>query len=489
MSFVSLAFVIFALLTTVGANWIRSDRAFEWFSVVANAVFILSFSPVGAIALYGFVMLGFAAMHATNRWGAKGLASAIVALLVVFVILKKYEFVPSFLLEPLTSVPVEIGLSYVLFRVLHTVADAKTLGELPRLLGYMNYCLSCFALISGPIQRWEQYRLALGERRSALADRSRAARAMSRIATGYVRVVLLAPLTLAVQGWLLVLAAGGRLYRGQMAAVIPLAQGSVVAIALMVLAAALWLVFLYFNFAGYCDIVIGWARICGLDLPENFDRPFLANSFLEYWNRWHMTLSRWFRIYVFTPVLKILTKKRPEQGHAAANATVALFITFLLVGLWHGTTLTFLIYGAFCGVGAGVNYFYRDRLREWLGRERFGRINAAVVYQSLCAGITFCYLGIAAGPFWLDRATYLSFLRQLAGQGALAVVLACLVICGGIWLGRRIYAVLSRLRSIESAEPKWWRTPEFSAALKINLTLLALLGDSAGIPDFIYGGF
>ena len=112
-----------------------------------------------------------------------------------------------------------------------------------------------------------------------------------------------------------------------------------------------------------------------------------------------------------------------------------------------------------------------------------------MVYQSLCAGITFCYLSIAAGPFWLDRAAYLSFLAQMAGKGALAIVVVCPVICGGIWLGRRIYAVLSRPGRIEPAEPQWWRTPEFSAALKINLTLLLLLGDNAAIPDFIYRGF
>jgi alginate O-acetyltransferase complex protein AlgI len=111
---------------------------------------------------------------------------------------------------------------------------------------------------------------------------------------------------------------------------------------LAVACAAVFFAFqIYCDFSGYTDIAIGCARIMGVQLTENFDRPYLATSITEFWRRWHISLSTWFRDYVYIP----LGGSRVLKWRMYYN----LFITFLVSGLWHGANWTFVIWGAFHG--------------------------------------------------------------------------------------------------------------------------------------------
>jgi alginate O-acetyltransferase complex protein AlgI len=98
---------------------------------------------------------------------------------------------------------------------------------------------------------------------------------------------------------------------------------------------------IYFDFSGYSDMAIGLARMFGLRFPENFDRPYAAVSITDFWRRWHMSLSRWFRDYVYFPL-----------GGSRRSAAVTyrnLVIVFVLTGVWHGANWTFLVWGLFHG--------------------------------------------------------------------------------------------------------------------------------------------
>lgn len=99
---------------------------------------------------------------------------------------------------------------------------------------------------------------------------------------------------------------------------------------------------IYCDFSGYTDIAIGAARILGIDLSENFRRPYLAQSVTEFWRRWHITLSTWLRDYLYIPL-------GGNRGPAPATAR-NLFITMLIGGLWHGAAWTFVVWGALHGV-------------------------------------------------------------------------------------------------------------------------------------------
>ncbi|MBB3179826.1 MBOAT family protein [Variovorax sp. Sphag1AA] len=98
---------------------------------------------------------------------------------------------------------------------------------------------------------------------------------------------------------------------------------------------------IFFDFSGYSDMAIGMGRMLGFKFPENFDQPYRSQSITEFWRRWHMTLSRWFRDYVYIPL----------GGNRAGpiNTYLNLLIVFTLCGLWHGAAYTFLIWGLFHG--------------------------------------------------------------------------------------------------------------------------------------------
>jgi alginate O-acetyltransferase complex protein AlgI len=99
---------------------------------------------------------------------------------------------------------------------------------------------------------------------------------------------------------------------------------------------------IYFDFSGYSDMAIGLARMFGFRFPENFDRPYSAVSMTDFWRRWHITLSRWFRDYVYIP----LGGSRVSQAVTVRN----LMIIFLLVGAWHGAAWPFILWGVYHGL-------------------------------------------------------------------------------------------------------------------------------------------
>ena len=98
---------------------------------------------------------------------------------------------------------------------------------------------------------------------------------------------------------------------------------------------------IYFDFSGYSDMAIGLGRMFGFRLPENFDRPYSAASITDFWRRWHMSLSRWFRDYVYIPL--------GGNRHGAARTYRNLIIIFAATGFWHGANWTFLVWGLFHG--------------------------------------------------------------------------------------------------------------------------------------------
>jgi alginate O-acetyltransferase complex protein AlgI len=98
---------------------------------------------------------------------------------------------------------------------------------------------------------------------------------------------------------------------------------------------------IYFDFSGYSDMAIGLALMLGFRLPENFNRPYSAYSITDFWRRWHISLSRWFRDYVYVPL----------GGNRHGNKATCrnLLLVFLLAGIWHGADWTFVVWGAYHG--------------------------------------------------------------------------------------------------------------------------------------------
>lgn len=108
-------------------------------------------------------------------------------------------------------------------------------------------------------------------------------------------------------------------------------------------------VYLFFDFAGYSNMAIGASYIFGVRTPENFNAPFVSKDIKEFWNRWHMTLSFWFRDFLFSRITMALVRSRKIKNKLVI-ATIAFMINMFVMGVWHGLELNYIVYGLYHGV-------------------------------------------------------------------------------------------------------------------------------------------
>src|SRR5690606_25458033 len=111
----------------------------------------------------------------------------------------------------------------------------------------------------------------------------------------------------------------------------------------LVYASVLFFLQIYGDFSGYSDIAIGTAKLFGFKLTKNFNLPYLAKSITDFWQRWHITLTRWFTDYVYFPIIQ-------KNLRGSLRRSCAIFLTMGLIGLWHGANWTFVIFGMFHGL-------------------------------------------------------------------------------------------------------------------------------------------
>ena len=247
----------------------------------------------------------------------------------------------------LTNRPVEnasaldlrwLGFSYIAFRLIHVLRD-KQLGRLPELTlpEFATYVVFFPSLSAGPIDRAERF---AGDLRKDFAlTQDETLFAGQRIVIGLFKKFVVADAL----------------------ALIALND----ALAMQVHAAGWMWVHLYayafqiyFDFSGYTDIAIGIARLVGIKLPENFAAPYLKPSLTQFWNSWHMTLTQWIRAYFFNPF------NRWIRGFKNLPTWTMLFVgqlaTMLLIGLWHGITWNFILWGAWHGLGLFLQNRWSD---------------------------------------------------------------------------------------------------------------------------------
>jgi D-alanyl-lipoteichoic acid acyltransferase DltB (MBOAT superfamily) len=122
---------------------------------------------------------------------------------------------------------------------------------------------------------------------------------------------------------------------------------------------------LYFDFSGYCDMALGIGTLFGLRLPLNFNSPLKATSVIDYWRRWHMTLTRFITSYLYMPAAIRLTRYCHRRGFGPITRFVVavglpVIMTFVLAGLWHGAGWTFVLFGLLWGAALTVNYAWRE---------------------------------------------------------------------------------------------------------------------------------
>ena len=153
------------------------------------------------------------------------------------------------------------------------------------------------------------------------------------------------------------------------------------------LAALFYMLFIFFNFSGYMGVMIGVARLFGRKLPENFDSPFLATNFLDFWNRWHITVSQWFKTYVFNNLLRFLCVRWTRPALVPYFGVIGYFFVFFILGLWHDWGHCFVLLGLLQGLGVSVNKLWEVELRRRFGRQRHAELVGRLWYKMLARSV------------------------------------------------------------------------------------------------------
>ncbi|HEY8291640.1 MAG TPA: MBOAT family O-acyltransferase, partial [Thermomicrobiales bacterium] len=235
---------------------------------------------------------------------------------------------------------------------------------------------------------------------------------------------------------------------------------------------------IYADFSGYTDMAIGIALLLGITFPQNFDRPYSAVSLQDFWRRWHMTLSRWLRDYLYIP----LGGNRKGRGKTYRN----LLLTMTLGGLWHGASLTFIAWGLFHGLGLAVE--------RWLGERRESRgapepETASIGRQWLGRLLTFNLVCVGWVLFRSDNfGTAITVLtRSVTAWGAAAplVTINLLLVIGGALAMHCFPVRLSHWFENAFSEPPLIVQ---GAVMGVVVALIFALGPK-GVAPFIYYQF
>ncbi len=354
---------------------------------------------------------------------------------------------------PAAGLPVPLGVSFFTFKSMSYVIDAyRDEHTRARRFSDVLLYLSFFPqAVSGPISRFGQF--AQGLERPQVGPQQ-AARGLRRFITGFAKKALVSEMAATVVNAAFALGDGLDWRMAWLGAVAYTLQ-------------------IYFDFSGYSDMAIGLGSLLGFKTPENFDYPYVSASITEFWRRWHLSLSLWFRDYLYIP----LGGGRRGTARKCLNKAVV----FLLCGLWHGASWTFVLWGAWHGLLSALESalpmerIQAKPLGRWLGHAyallavcvgfvvfRASSIGeAAAVLRAMFSGFTpspastlalerispavWCALGAgAAGSLpvvpWLERRLKGGWLEVSSYAGAAALFVLCLLAAAGSSFQPFIYA-------------------------------------------------
>lgn len=304
----------------------------------------------------------------------KQASSAGIALIVLAVLLLKYPTYSHFLfrLDPGALSPFAwLGISYMMFRSIDLIlhVSRKRPGGFNALCA-VNYLLFFLPFVSGPINRYDRFAAdaAAPFARPSLDGLMDAA---IRFSIGIIKII-------PVGGWFLANSVGAAHFAD--ATPTPLE---------FVLALYCFYLYIYANFSGYSDCCIAFSRLLGFSMPENFNHPYLARNLQDFWNRWHISLSHWFRDFLFFPSIQFLLKRFPKVS-GTAKSNIAAFFTFSLMGLWHGDSVAWALYGVLLGSGTVASIVYNRFMSRRV--KHYAALQNVFWHRALCAFVTNSYI-------------------------------------------------------------------------------------------------
>ena len=254
----------------------------------------------------------------------------------------------------LLNIVLPIGISFYTFQIISYEVDVYR-GKVKaskNLIEFMTYVFLFPQLIAGPIVRYESVNKELKSRKVTFDDFSSG---VNRFVIGLFKKVVIANNI------------------GELCNI--LVGSTEVSVLLYWVLGISYMLQIYFDFSGYSDIAIGIGKMIGFKFPENFNYPYIADSVTNFWRRWHMTLSSWFKDYVYIP----LGGNRVSILKHIRN----IFIVWMLTGLWHGASWNFIIWGLYFGVILIIEKYFLNKVLEKLPKV------IRIIYTSFVVMISF----------------------------------------------------------------------------------------------------
>lgn len=346
MLFNSLHFLYFFLIVT--PLYFLLPHRFRWQLLLAASVyFYMVFMPI-YILILGFTIIvdyyaGIYIENSTGKRRKRFLIMSLIANIGVLAVFKYYNFLNENLSVLLNSIGYEnnipnlwillpVGLSFHTFQAMsYTIEVYRGNHKAERNFGiYSLYVMFYPQLVAGPIERPQNILYQFYERHSF--DYQRVTSGLKLMAWGLFKKVVIAD---RLSSFVDAVYMKPFQFEG-----FPL-----------ILATVFFAIQIYCDFSGYSDMAIGSARIMGFDLMKNFDRPYFSKSISEFWKRWHISLSTWFRDYLYIS----MGGNRKGEVRTAMN----LLITFVISGLWHGANWTYVIWGGLNGIFLVIENYLR----------------------------------------------------------------------------------------------------------------------------------
>jgi alginate O-acetyltransferase complex protein AlgI len=345
MLFNSFAFLLVFLPLALGLHWLVERFRPDW---------RLPLLAVLSLAFYGYwdwrfvpllvvsIFTNWRIAEAFHKTGTGRLVTlAIAANIAVLALFKYFNFFSGIgaslgLPAPRFELALPLGISFFTFHHVMYLTDLRR-GEAPRydLVRYALYIAFFPQVLAGPLVRWREIMHQFDERPYQRPDAAeRFARGLMLLTVGLAKKVFVSDPLSEYATPVFAAAAAGKLV-----SLVEAWQG-LLAFTFQI----------YFDFSGYTDMALGLALLFGIVLPQNFDVPYRARSLRDFWRRWHMTLSRFLRDYLYIPL--------GGSRHGLPLQVWALFATMALGGLWHGASWTFVAWGAAHGIGLCVGLLW-----------------------------------------------------------------------------------------------------------------------------------
>ena len=368
MVFSSAAFLFAFLPLVLAGYFLLPRRARNVFLMLASLLFYAWGEPKFVLVMILSILMNYIfgllvarrEDPAYQRWVIAAMVAANLSLLFVF----KYL---NFTIEnlnrlfhgaiPQTHIRLPIGISFFTFQAMSYVFDVSMgRGMVQRNPLNVALYVSLFPqLIAGPIVRYQTVAEEIQSRRESLAD---FVRGMRRFTVGLAKKMILSNSVALLADQAFDCAAPGQL-----------------SLAMAWLGALAYAFQIYFDFGGYSDMAIGLGRMFGFHFDENFNYPYISRTVSEFWQRWHISLSSWFRDYLFYPVSRkavpLGQRVKKRWGKAAGRLTpsvIALAAVWLSTGIWHGASWGYILWGVYYGILLISALIFAPTAKKWVKR-------------------------------------------------------------------------------------------------------------------------